>query len=246
MNNMPTSVFFLVIFVFAMPRSSLAQEISSIKGTILSADSALHLRGINILNLNLKNKTTSDVNGNYFMDYNNTDTIEFSHDNWETKRIVGKNLSDSIFLLKKSIQIDEVFVMGDRVSSRTAILEKLELEKNKNNAIYYKGRPPLSLLNPFGGKPITFFYELLSKSGRKARKMSAEISDELAHEKISAMFNPDLITSIVPLKGDDLNDFIQKYKPTVDQVENWTAYDAHVYIKKCFSSYTGVEKKGQK
>src|SRR5690606_25016604 len=202
-----------------------------------------HLRGINILNLNLKNKTTSDVNGNYFMDYNNTDTIEFSHDNWETKRIVGKNLSDSIFLLKKSIQIDEVFVMGDHVSSRTAILEKLELEKNKNNAIYYKGRPPLSLLNPFGGKPITFFYELLSKSGRKARKMSAEISDELAHEKISAMFNPDLITSIVPLEGDDLNDFIQKYKPTIDQVKNWTSYDAQVYIKKCFNTYATAKRK---
>lgn len=242
MNKVPTPIFFLIIFVF-VPCSLLAQKLSSIKGTILSADSALHLRGINILNLNLKKKTISDINGNYFIPYKKTDTIEFSHDNWETKRIFGENLSDSVFLLKKSIQIDEVFVLGDRLGSQAEMFEKLAIEQNKNNAIYYKGRPPLSLLNPFGGKPLTFFYELLSKSGRKARKMSAEISDELDNEKISKMFNPDLISSIVPIEGDDLNDFIQKYKPTVAQVENWTAYDAHVYIKKCFDSYMATKKK---
>src|SRR5690606_38661907 len=119
------------------------------------------------------------------IEYNPNDTIEFSHENWETTSIIGKNLTDSIFLLKKSIKLDEVIVMGDRAQSRADLLENQAIERNKKNAIYYNGRPPISLLNPFGGKPITLFYELLSKSGRKARKMGKGIAEEIALEKIN-------------------------------------------------------------
>ena len=242
MNKVSSWLFFLLIFVFAMPCSVFPQKLS-IKGTVLSANSALPIKGITILNVSLKTKTISDINGNYFIDYNKTDTIEFSHENWETKRIIGVDLKDSVFILHRSIQIDEIFLRGDGLHSRRQILEKLASEKNKNNAIYYRGQPPIALLNPFGGKPITFFYELLSKGGRNARKMNKEIAAEIANEKIRRFFNPELISSIIPLQDDDLDDFIQKYEPTAKQVENWTAYDAQVYIKECFNAYTSPKNK---
>lgn len=231
-----TAAALLLIVIILIPCFVAAQKADSIRGLILSSDTTLSLSGIGILNINTKRYDISDKDGKFAITYENTDTIEFRHGDWEIKRVIGSELRDSIFLDKRSIQLDEVIVTGDRSNAKVRDLQQMELEQNRNGGIYYGGRPPLALLSPFGGKPLTFFYELFSKNGRRAREMSKRIENQIQDEKVAKMFNSELISSIIPLRGNDLEDFIQKYEPTSKQVEHWTIYDAHIYIKKCFDS----------
>lgn len=235
MNRTAAGLSLLICTLF-IPCFLIAQKTNSIRGLLLSSDTGLSLNGIIVLNINTKRYAVTDKKGRFTIAYENTDTIEFRDDDWEIKRVIGSELRDSIFLNRRGIQIDEVIVTGNLLNAKLRDLQQMEFEQNRNGGIYYRGRPPLALLSPFGGKPLTFFYERFSKNGRRARKMSKRIGNEIQNENVAKMFNSELISSIIPLRGNDLDDFIQKYKPTSRQVENWTIYDAHIYIKKCFDS----------
>lgn len=207
------------------------------RGTIVSADDATSVSGVTISNLTRKQKTSSDRKGNFSILFGPNDSIEFRLSGWETKMVLSSALGDSIFLTKRSIELQEVVVVHDRVSSRLENLKGINRARNKRKGIYYQGRPPITLLSPFGGKPLTFFYELLSKNGRNAREMSRLIAFEIEREKVNNFFNAKLIQSVTSIRDDDLIEFMEKYHPTAEQVQPWTMYDAQVYIKKCYQTF---------
>lgn len=207
------------------------------RGTILSADSTLLLREINVINLNSKNHTVSDMFGDFVIDYKMGDTIEFRHEHWETKLIFRDNLKDSVFLNKKSITLQEVIITGNRRNTEIRDLKSIQKEKNKKGGIYYGGRPPIALLSPFGGKPITFFYELFSKNGRRARKMEKIINDAELENKVDSVFNINSIKKVISIKEDEITNFIEQYRPRAEQVQTWNTYDLSLYIQESYKSF---------
>ncbi|MGE8243786.1 MAG: hypothetical protein ACN6PD_13980, partial [Sphingobacterium sp.] len=84
--------FLLLLFIICLSSylsPIYGQKGNEYRGTVLSADTTLLLRGINLLNLNSKKHTVSDVYGNFVLDYRLDDTIEFRHDHWQTKLVFG-------------------------------------------------------------------------------------------------------------------------------------------------------------
>jgi len=240
-NNKAYLILKLILFIVAITQSLTAQIAFDFKGVVMSSESYSPLSEISVFNVNLKLNTFSDINGRYALPVREKDTVYFIHNDWEKKVVIGSDLVDSIFLVKKGIQLDEVVVIHNTQKSRVTILENQEKELNKKGGIYYGGKPPISLLSPFGGKPLTFFYELLSKNGKKAREISREISMEREVEQVDRMFNAEIIKSVVPLEGEELDDFIRKFRPSPTQVARWTIYDAYVYIKESFTTYRESE-----
>ncbi|MDM1293400.1 hypothetical protein HX021_03720 [Sphingobacterium sp. N143] len=238
MHNRPYKLLLILIsIIFSSIKLTYGQKQNEYRGTILSSDSTLLLRGINIINLNSKAHTLSDAYGNFVLNINIGDTIEFRHDHWETKLIQGDKLKDSIILNKKSIVLDEIVITRNRHNKEIGDLKAIQKEKNKKGGIYYGGRPPIALLNPFGGKPITFFYELLSKSGRRARKMEKNIEDVEKESKVDSIFNINSIKSVIPIKEDEIIEFMEKYRPNVDQIQSWNTYDLYLYLQESYKSF---------
>lgn len=233
----PLVLTFILVFVSQI---LLSQSIKPFEGTILCADGSLPLENVRVSNRSSKDSISSNSNGVYFLPFGKHDTIVFRREGWEGKSILGINMTDTVYLQKKSIPLEEVIVTGKKQPSAAEIRQEIQALQNTKGGIYYGGRPPISLLSPFGGKPITFFYELLSKNGRKARRMTKTIANERENERIDQLFNADLISSIVPLSDDSLSLFMQRYRPSAIQSNGWTTYDAHVYIKKCFDSFKNV------
>ena len=54
--------------------------------------------------------------------------------------------------------------------------------------------------------------------------MTKTIANERENERIDQLFNADLISSIVPLSGDSLTLFMQRYRPSAVQINGWTMY----------------------
>ncbi len=228
----------LVLFYLQIvPKSGRTQQNSRYGAKIFASDNKVTLAGVNVLNITQKKQVLSDTHGNFSIAFTAQDTLEFRHKDYEILTVIAPLLEDSIFLTKKSIELQEVIVVHNKQNSRLDDLENIHQSRNKQEGIYYQGRPPLALLSPFGGKPITFFYELLSKHGKNARKMTKAIATETNNEKVDIFFNKILIKSIVPIDDKDLTDFMIKYRPAFPQVQWWSLYDAHVYIKKSYQTY---------
>lgn len=238
--------FLLLLFIISLSsylRPVYGQKRNEYRGIILSADTTLLLRGINLLNLNSKKHTVSDEYGNFVLDYKLGDTIEFRHDHWETKLVFGDKLTDSIFLKKRSIVLDEIVITRNRHNNEINDLKEIEKEKNKKGGIYYGGKPPIALLNPFGGKPITFFYELFSKNGKRARAMEKNIQLAIKESKIDSVFNRNAVKMSTSIKDEDITPFMEEYRPTFEQVQSWNTYDLYLYIQKSYESFKAVKPK---
>lgn len=138
---------------------------------------------------------------------------------------------------EKGIEIQEVTITRFQHNKNIAELKEIQADINKKAGIYYNGKPPISLLSPFGGKPITFFYELFSKHGKKARAMEQNIEAAIQERQIDSMFNSITIQAIVPIDEADLMEFRQRYRPNFNDAKNWKTYDLSLYIKKCFKDF---------
>lgn len=139
------------------------------------------------------------------------------------------------------ILLNSVTITGRSGSTRFRELKQLQVEVNKKNGIYYHGRPPIVLLNPFGGKPITFFYELLSRGGKRARRMQRNLEIEFRQSQIDQVFNASFVTSLVPLSGDELESFLWFYRPDYETASKWTSYDRDTYIRSSYIDFRNLD-----
>lgn len=132
--------FLLLLFIISLSsclRPVYGQKRNEYRGAILSADTTLLLRGINLLNLNSKKHTVSDEYGNFVLDYKLGDTIEFRHDHWQTKLVFGDKLTDSIFLKKRPIVLDEIVITRNRHNKEIDDLKEIEKEKNRKTDHFF-------------------------------------------------------------------------------------------------------------
>ncbi|MGO1244750.1 MAG: hypothetical protein ACTJHT_07980 [Sphingobacterium sp.] len=233
---------FVLYSVLFYPDPGCAQSPTVRAGTVLSIDRTVVLEGVAISNLTRNIRELSDNRGNFSILCSPGDSLELRADGWNTVGEVAEDLPDTILLTRTRIQLDQVIVFGRSGNSTLQNLKNIAEENNKKNGIYYQGKPPIALLSPFGGKPITFFYELLSKHGKHARKMSQTIAKGKNDEKVDEFFNVDLIQSIVPLSNAEVNEFMDKFRPHYEQVRAWTSYDSHVYIKNSYAAYTAQQR----
>lgn len=216
-----------------------AQEIQRHTGILLSAETGTPLSGVNILNLRTKTHVLSDQQGDYTIVYQKGDSVEFRHSSLETKTIAASNLKDSIFIEKKHVLLEGVVVTARSPLTNLKDLKQLQQAQNQKRGIYYGGRPPIALLSPFGGKPITFFYELLSKNGKKARAMEKTFQQEQDETTVDILFNNQTIKAAIPIADEELESFKQKFRPTPSQVKHWNTYDLQLYLKKSFNNFKG-------
>ncbi len=163
------------------------------------------------------------------------DTLLITKRNFISQQVVVTyNRELIIALTREALALQEVTIKGQ---TRKQDLEDIRKEF-RNKGSFYEGKPPISLLNPFGGSPLTFFYELLGKTPRKARRFKRYYDKEVKQIEIEQYFNKTIITSNTNLQGEALDKFMLNYAPGYKTVQNWSNYDAVKYIKEAAQRYT--------
>jgi len=142
---------------------------------------------------------------------------------------------DTRIYIKLSNQLLEVKVQGGRKASKN--FKEASHAYAKQRGILYEGKPPLALLSPFGGSPITFFYELFSKDAKRVRRLNSLAAKALIDEEIALRFNRLMIKSSVPIKDDEVDVFIDNYSPKVEDLRKWTDFQLIQYIMESFDKF---------
>lgn len=210
-----------------------------LKGMVIEKGSNVRIALANIINMSSKMGATSNDIGMFQLKARIGDTLLIQKKNLIDQKVVVKTDDDLvIFLVRGSTTLAEVTVKG-----QTKKQEMEDIKRDlKHNGSFFAGKPPLILLNPLSGSPITFFYELFGKTPARARKFNRYYKKELSLIEVDKFFNKSLVLKSTTLTGKDLDKFLLDYYPTRSMTINWSNYDAVKYIKESAKKYTDTLK----
>jgi hypothetical protein len=154
---------------------------------------------------------------------------------YEDKYFSIINYDDTRIYIKLSHQLLEVKIKAQKRASEN--FQEASGAYSKEKGIFYGGKPPIALLSPFGGSPITFFYELFSKDGKRVKRLNQLAAKALIDEEIGIRFNPSTIKAAVPIKDEEINPFRDNYAPKVEDLRKWSDFQLILYIKESFERF---------
>lgn len=210
-----------------------------LKGVVIEKGSNVRIALAGITNMRSKMGATSNDIGMFQLSAQAGDTLLIQKRNLSEQKVVVKTDNDLIvYLVRGSTMLEEVTVKGQ---TKKQEMESIKRDLKRNGS-FYAGKPPLILLNPFGGNPITFFYELFGKTPARARNFNRYYKKELSLVEVDKFFNKSLVSNNTTLTGKDLDKFLLDYYPTRSMTINWSNYDAVKYIKESAKKYTDTLK----
>jgi hypothetical protein len=154
---------------------------------------------------------------------------------YQDKYYSVKNYEDNRIYIKLSNQLLEVEIKAQKKASEN--FNEASRAYSKEKGILYEGKPPIALLSPFGGSPVTFFYELFSKDGKRVRRLNQLAAKALIDEEINIRFNPFAIKAAIPIEDKDVDTFRDNYAPKVEDLRNWSDFQLIQYIKESFERF---------
>jgi hypothetical protein len=78
------------------------------------------------------------------------------------------------------------------------------------------------------------------KDAHDARRLKKYFQMEQEQEKVDQAFNAAYVTSIVPLKGQELEDFMTMYRPSYDFIKSNNRVSMAVYINDCYKKFLAL------
>ena len=219
---------YIIIAIFTTLTS--VTHAQQINGYIYDLVSSQTLYNAEVKNLRTNEVTTSNRDGAF--------TIEGKVNDYLAINIVGYT-PDTIFYYDDQIRriylnkdenilhIDEVLVK--RLTDNVLVLE---LEKAKN-----AGKKTEIPKNQ-GGIKISPS-RVLGKEAKNARKNVEILLEEYNYRKIDRRFTKYFISSLLPLNDADISLFRERFRPSLEFIENTTDEDLKIYI---IESYTTFKK----
>ncbi len=212
-----------------------AQTNFNLKGIIFKKGATTRLSDVKILNANTKQQVKSDEYGVFAIDATIGDTIQFIMLNYQYTEKVIVLKQNLIIYLNPNLVLDEVVVKGQTQKAA----QKEILDGYRSKGVYYQGQP--SFLS-FIFTPLTALYELVGKDPNNARRFGEYVQRENAQTEVDKKFNSLFIKNNIPIKEEQLVEFMYLYRPKPQQVIDWNDYDAIRYIKKSYTEYLKREK----
>lgn len=213
--------------------SSEAYAQGTLQGVIFRKGSSTRVSNTKVYNKSSGYTILTDKLGLFTIAASQSDTLLITHSGYLDQEIIVTDYRDLFVYLQPSTLLSEVTIRGETLE------EGLKEVRNsyRSKGIYYKGKPPIWLLLPFGGSPVTFFYELFSKDGKRARRFERFAGNELDYYAVAKRFNNTSIKSIVPIADTELEAFKSAYWPKTEQFYSWSEFDLLKYIKKSYEEF---------
>jgi hypothetical protein len=230
--------FILLLIILTQGLKIKAQDFV-LRGVVIEKGSNVRIALAGITNVRSKMGATSNDIGMFQLNARLGDTLLIMKRNLTDQKVVVKTDDDLVvYLIRGSTMLEEVTVKGQ---TKKQEMEGIKRDFKRNGS-FFEGKPPLALLSPFGGSPLTFFYELFGKTPVRARNFNHYYKKELSLIEVDKFFNKSLVSNNTTLTGKDLDKFLLDYYPTSNMVNNWNNYDAVKYIKESAKQYTDTLK----
>ncbi|SCC39436.1 hypothetical protein GA0116948_107135 [Chitinophaga costaii] len=229
----------LAVFAAALLLPALANGQQHITGRTLRKDS-VPIPGVSIVNRRLQIATASDANANFDLQAFTGDTILFSGLNiiaryWIVPYNAGRNIQN-IFLQSRVMDLMPVSIRrhtysDDSIAVRKEYASSFNFRRPRFTEVVALGFPGI-------GVNINQLYKALRIKNNKHKIFFRNQLISYEHEGfVSAHYTESLVASTVPLRGDSLTYFVNKYRPTYEQVHDGSDYDMLYFIHQSYKRF---------
>jgi len=209
------------LLAFALFISTTLHAQIYIRGNVVDASSGAKLSDVFVRDITNKQITLTDKSGRFEIKSEPGHTLIFSSPSYVPDTLYIIDLTQKHIELKtKTISLKEVNITAQRMAFDPHKEYPDVYEKSK---VY-----PLS--------PSTWF----GKEARDARRLKRYFVREEQERKVDQVFNRVYVGSIVPLKGQELEDFMQLYRPSYSFITSNNSESLAVYINDSYKKFMAL------
>jgi len=223
------------ILLLGLPSGLLAQS-EAVQGIVFDKATGQRIGRVLVRNDRTKDNAYNNARGEFGLSAGLGDAIVAGREGYRADTIVYDGRKVLLFYLERSaILIPKVDVFG-RKSPESVLRERRE-EFDKA----YKSADPGDLITSGAaggvGLGIDYLYNLLSREGKNARRLTGIIRREYEDNVIDSKFTRDLAHNLTGLKGEHLDNFMSNYRPSYDFALTATPYELTAYIKRKYEIF---------
>jgi len=211
---------FVLVFLLLLSSRLYAQTL--VKGVVVEYRDGTKLENVFVRDLSNKQATLTDKAGRFMINTETGHLLIFSSPGYIADTLYVVDLSQKRVELKtQPIQLREVNITATRTPTFNPQKEYPQVyEKSK---VY-----PLS--------PSTWF----GREARNARRLKRYFRTEQEERVVDKVFTRNYVGSIVPLKGQDLEDFMTMYRPSYAFITSNNSESLAVYINDSYKKYNAL------
>lgn len=215
---------------------SLAQQSPPVlSGLILEKGTGSRIADVNIVNLRTKAHTRTNIYGVFYMEVAVGDSLSASKIGYGPVKTVVMTTEDILLEMEPGLQIETVVI-----ARRSRQQEMADILKDyERKGIYNGGK---NKLGTYLGSPATALYNLFGREAKNMKRFEKFMDRELDEMAVDRVFSKTVVSEATGLEGDDLQNFMDLYRPSHQQATSWSHYDLLDYITRSFKSW---EKQGR-
>lgn len=219
----------MLVFLFGSIHT-FAQD-KQVEGIVFDKDSKERIARVGIINITTGVSFYNNLKGEFKVNASPGDKLVFAKQYYLNDTITVKNYDNlAIYLPRNSIMLHEVTI---RDTLSTPLQRLMDTRRT-----YSKAYGSNAYSNPFstvpgGGAGISLdaIYNALSRSGRNAQHLQGLIQQDYEQDVIDHRFNRGYVANITNLKGEELSEFMRRYRPSYYTVNADTEYEFITYIR---------------
>ncbi len=193
---MKPKILITFIAVFLLFGHSQAQNI--LRGTVFEGKSSRKLSDVFVHDINSKEISLTDKSGNFTIRTVVNHTVVFSSPDY---------VSDTLYLVDLKPKRIELQLRGISLNAVNITSNRAFNPREEYPEVYEKSKFALSPSRIFG------------KEAKDARRLKRYFSREVEERQIDSAFNVLYVSSLVPLKGKELENFMTMYRPSYEQIK---------------------------
>ena len=225
---------FLICFICTSLNGFIyGQQVLNIKGVLFKKTSSERISQALITDLKSQVVMMSDELGGFNIKALPGDTLLITKKEYTAQKVVVSNSNDLAIYLQPVIQLNEVIIKGQ--TKKQELNEVVITYRSKG--LYFDGNPPIWAFLPFGGSPITGFYELFSRDASNERRFIRFSKNEMEAVQVDKRYTKELVKRITNLPDDDVLKFMATFRPSYEDLKEWNDYQLITYIKKSLAYF---------
>lgn len=222
--------------LFLAANTAFAQQRKPVAGFVVDTDSKIRLSRVYLYNPGADEGVFNNLKGEFYINAKPGDTICAAVNGYAMDTLIYHGQNALVVQLKSlAIRLKEVNIIGKKPTPQEEYQQNLEAYKTK---IALGSTKDMLNVGPTGvGLGIDAVYNLISKDGKNARRLSAVLEKDYREAIIDYRFKPDYVKSIIPIKNANLADFMAQYRPTYNFVLTANEYEFVAFVKNSYASY---------
>jgi hypothetical protein len=216
-----------------------------ISGRVFDISGKVPLEAVSVLSSS-GNGTVSDSDGRYTIVLNEQDSIWFSYLTKPTNKYLVRTIPNKENF-EIALHVYPTTLKEIRFTPKNYRMDSIQNRQEYAKAFNFRKPGIETSINPGGGVGMDINSLISMFQFRKNRRMLA-FQERLLREEADAFidhrFNRPLVIRLTGLRGEDLNTFMERYRPNIEFTQNTSDYDFQAYIKRSFQQYTRLKKLG--